>query len=182
VAQGKKMAKLRKFAAYRKLERPYTRISKFRKKSFIRASPHCNVVRFDMGASNKKFQYTINLISRNDLQIRHNAIESARQSSNKILEETLGKSGYFMKVKIYPHHVLRENPLAAGAGADRMSTGMKMSFGKPIGIAAQVKKGQAIVELRVDKQNLNIARKSLKRFINKIPCSCGIEVVENKAN
>ena len=47
--------------------------------------------------------------------------------------------GYFFQLRIYPHHILRENPLAAGAGADRMSTGMKCAFGKPISVAARVK-------------------------------------------
>jgi ribosomal protein L16/L10AE len=46
-----------------------------------------------------------------------------------------------------PHHTLRENPLAAGAGADRLSTGMKHSFGKTIGTACQVHKGKVIFEL-----------------------------------
>ncbi len=64
------MARLRKFAAYRKVERPYTRISKFRKKSFIRASPNLKIVRFEMGDPRKKFNYTLELVSKTDLQGR----------------------------------------------------------------------------------------------------------------
>jgi len=109
------MAKLRKGVAYRKLERPYTRISKYRQKSFIRTARNIRVVRFNMGETNRKFQYTLNLLSKSSFQLRHNAIEAARQSSNRLLEKVLGKSGYFMKIRVYPHHVLRENPLAAGA-------------------------------------------------------------------
>ena len=174
------MARLRKFAAYRKVERPYTRISKFRKKSFNRSSPNLKIVRFEMGDPRKKFNYTLELVSKTDLQIRHDAIESARQTSNRVLEKELGKMGYFMKIMIYPFHVLRENPLASGAGADRMSTGMKKSFGKAIGAAAQVRKGQKVCIVRVNKDGIETAKSALKRVSKKIPNSYSILIKENK--
>lgn len=172
------MARLRKFAAYRKLERPYTRISKFRKKSFIRATPHKTIVRFDMGHPNKQFECRLELISKADLQIRHNALESARMTCNRVLEAQLGKFGYRLKIRVYPFHVLRENPLAAGAGADRFSTGMAHSFGKPISSAAQIRKGQVIFSLNVNKANLPVARTALHRALHKLPCACLIKVSE----
>ena len=174
------MARIRKFVSYRKLERPYTRTSKFKDKSYIRMSPNVAVVRFDSGNLNKKFQYTLNLNSKKDLQIRDNALESARQTSTKILELNLGQTGFHMKVKTYPFHVLRENPVASGAGADRFSTGMQQSFGKPIGNAARIKKGQTIFQVSVDKSSLDLARKALERASKKLPCSCVIQVMENK--
>ena len=172
------MARLRKFVAYRRLERPYTRTSKFKAKAYIRMSPSVKVVRFDTGDANKDFNCTLSLLSKSDLQIRDNALESARQSSNKLLESYLGLKGYHMKVKVYPYHVLREHALASGAGADRFSSGMARSFGKPIGVAARVKKGQAIFQVSVDKQNIGVARQALKRASKKLPCSCTIEIKE----
>lgn len=174
------MAKIRKAVSYRRLERPYTRKSKYRKLSFVRASPHSKIVRFEMGEIGKKFSHTFKLISKADIQIRHDALESARQTSNRLLEKEIGKTGYFMKIRVFPHHILRENPLAAGAGADRMSTGMQRSFGKPIGIAARVKKGQILIQLDVSKEYLETAKHALKRASYKFPCKCSIEVVENK--
>jgi large subunit ribosomal protein L10e len=176
------MARLRKFAAYRTVERPYTRTSKFRAKSFVRAKPVCRVVRFDMGDLNKTFEYSVLLKSKSDLQIRDNALEAARQCSTRVLAEQVGKSGWMMKVRVYPHHILRENPLASGAGADRMSTGMARPFGKPIGIAAQIRKGQVIFQANVNKQHLAIAKEAMRRAATKIPCSCTITQVENKKN
>ena len=114
------------------------------------------------------------LKSKDSLQIRHNAIESARLSANRLLEKNLGKQGFCLRIRIYPHHILRENPLASGAGADRMSTGMKKSFGKPIGIAAQVHKGQVLFEASVDKEHFETAKMALKRASYKLPCSCMI--------
>ncbi len=165
------MAKLRKGCAYRALQRPFTRKSKYRKKSFIKAVPNSRVVRYDMGNARKKFALTYELVAKEDLNIRHNALESARLTSNRLLERNLGKSGFHLKLLVYPHHVLRENPLASGAGADRMSTGMKRAFGKSIGIAARVRKGQTVLRVGVDKNNAKLAHLAMKRASHKLPCS-----------
>ena len=133
-----------------------------------------------MGDQQKNYQYSLHLISKEDLQIRANAIESARQTSNKVLEDSLGKTGYFFQLRKYPHHILRENPLASGAGADRMSTGMAGAFGNPIGHAAQVRRGEVLFTIKTDKQNLALATKALKRASYKLPKSCTIIVEENK--
>lgn len=171
------MAKLRKGIAYRKLERPYTRKSKYRALNYVRASPHNAIVKYQMGTFNKKFAYKLELITDQDVQLRHNAIESARKSSLKLLETRLGKN-YKLMLRVFPHHVLRENPLASGAGADRMSTGMKMSFGKPIGIAAQCPKGKTIIELHVDEKDLATATLALKRAQYKFPMRCLIRTTK----
>ena len=174
------MARIRKFVSYRRLERPYTRTSKYKGKSFIRMNPNIRVVGFELGSPKKKFPYTLKLISKDNLQIRDNALESAKQTSNKILELNLGLSGYHLKVKPYPYHVLRENPLAAGAGADRFSTGMQKAFGKPLGNAAQIKKGDTIFQISVDKAHIDLAKTALTRAYKKLPCSCTIQVIKNK--
>lgn len=174
------MAKLRKAVAWRRIERPYTRKSKYRKLSYVRASPNSKVIRYVMGNPKKQFDTKLNLIAKSSLQIRHNAIESARQTSNRCLEKYIGKENYCMVVKMHPHHFLRENPLAAGAGADRMSTGMARSFGKVVGLAAQVKEGKVMIEISVNKANINHAREALRRAKNKFPCSCGVEVIPVK--
>jgi len=165
------MARLRKFVAYRRLERPYTRISKYKKKSFIKTTPNIKVVRFNTGNLQKKFPCSLHLVSKQGLQIRDNALESGRQSCNRLLETTLGLTGYSMQVRTYPFHILRENPLAAGAGADRFSTGMQKAFGKPIGSAARIKEGQKVVSVSVYEKDLKLAKRALDRFRKKIPGS-----------
>lgn len=173
------MARLRKAVAYRRIERPYTRISKYKKMSYVKSNPHKVTVRFDMG-KRKKYDYALDLISKTDLQIRHNAIEAARMTSNRVLETRVGKNEYFLRMCIYPHHILRENPLASGAGADRMSTGMAHSFGKSISSAAQVRKGKVLVHLELNKQHLELGKLALKRASYKLPCACITRIVENK--
>ena len=175
------MARLRKFVAYRRLERPYTRTSKYKGKAYIKTNPIPKIPRFETGDARKSFNCTLNLLSKSDLQIRDNALESARQTSNKLLETYLGLNGFHLKVKVYPYHVLREHALASGAGADRFSSGMAHSFGKPTGIAARVRKGQTLFQVSVDRQNMEIAKQALERASKKLPCSCTIVMERNKA-
>lgn len=171
------MARLKKFVAYRKLERPYTRKSKYKSKNFVRGSPPSRIVRYTFGNPKKDYDYELNLRSKDDLQIRSNAIEAARQTCTRVLEKTAGKDNCFLMIRIYPHHIMRENPLATGAGADRMSTGMKRSFGKPIGVAAQVRKGQILATVKINSSHLKNGQLALKRFTYKLPCSTRIEVI-----
>lgn len=174
------MAKLRKFVAYRHLERPYTRKSKYKKKAFVKASPGLRIVRFNLGDQKKKFTYSVFLKTKSALQIRSNSIESARQVSNRVLENKLGKTNYRMTVRIYPHHILREHSLASGAGADRTSTGMAHAYGKPVGLAAQLKKGAIIFHVEAEKQHLPTVMEALHKAATKLPCSCLIEPKLNK--
>ncbi len=168
------MVKLRKFSAYQKLERPYTRISKYTKKNFVRGGfPALKITKFDMGTPQKQYDAVILLNSNDSMNVRQNSLESARMTSNRLLEKTLGKE-YHLRVKVYPFHVLRENALASGAGADRLSTGMKLAYGKPVGTAARVREGQTLMELRINKINLTVGREAMRRAARKFPCSCKI--------
>jgi len=83
------MARIRKGCAYRRLERPYTKKSKYKILNFVRMTPAKIVVRYNMGDVEGKFEYTLNLRTKDSLQIRQNAIESARQTSNRMLEKNL---------------------------------------------------------------------------------------------
>ena len=175
------MARLRKFVGYRDWERPYTRTSKFNKKNYIRGGfPNIKIVKYEMGNVHGNFDTTVTLEADRNLNIRHNALEAARMTSNKHLEKALGRKGYFLKIRTYPFHVMRENPLASGAGADRMSTGMKKSFGKIIGAAARVKNGQVIMEVRVPKAHVKVAKQAMKRASAKFSCTGKIRSAETK--
>ena len=168
------MVGLRPGRCYRKVKRAYTRRSKYKNKGFIKSVPAIKIVKFDMGDLKKKFSKEVNLISREPLQLRQNAVESSRLVVNRILIKDLNKN-YHLKIRIYPHHVLRENKMLTGAGADRMQSGMQKSFGKPMGISSRIKKGQIIFSVYVDKKDIDIARDALKKAIPRLPCKCSIE-------
>lgn len=172
------MAKLRKWVAYRKIERSYTRYSKVRGKAFVKSRPGKKVIKFDMGdlkGGQDQFDLTLQLISKDAAQIRTNAIEAARVSALKLLEKTFGRQGFYFRIQAVPHHAIRENPLAAGAGADRLSTGMKHSFGKIIGTAAQVEEGKVLMTVSLPKQHEAVARTALKRASQKLPVRITIQ-------
>jgi large subunit ribosomal protein L10e len=138
-------------------------------------TPARKITRFDMG-ENKPFEYALDLIPQTSIQIRQESMESARQTSTKVLEKNIAKGGFHFKIRMVPYHILRENPLAAGAGADRVSTGMQKSFGKPIGVAVQVKKGDKLFTISVDGEHVKVARQALVRASKKMPCSFKVRV------
>jgi large subunit ribosomal protein L10e len=102
-------------------------------------------------------------------QIRANALEAARQHANKFLSSKLGDSNYFMRIAVYPHHILRENKMMAMAGADRLQDGMRLAFGTPIGRAARMRRGQPVIILFVDEKNVEVAKEALERAASKLP-------------
>ena len=173
------MVKIRKWCAYKKLERPYTRYSKVRGKAFVKSRPGKKVVKYDMGNLPKGengFDFRLDLISKEDAQIRTNAIESARIGCLKKIQEELGLENFYLKIKIVPHQAIRENKLAAGAGADRLSTGMKHSFGKITGTAARVRIGKILMSLSLPKDREDFGREMLKRASRKLPVKTTIQV------
>jgi len=170
------MAGLRKGKCYRNIVRAYTRKSKFKKKSYITTVPNIKIIKFDMGNVKKSFKYEVKLVSKGPIQIRHNALESSRMVVNRKLNEKLGDVNYHLKLRVYPHHVLRENKMLTGAHADRMQTGMQRAFGRPVGIASQIKKGKTVFSIYVDKKDLEITKSILKTATPRLPGSYIIEV------
>jgi large subunit ribosomal protein L10e len=170
---------LRPAKCYRKLERPYTRQSRSKpRKGYIKGVPDKKIHRFEMGDPKKPYKLKAFLVSMRGVQIRHNALEAARVATNKYLEGTVGKDNYFIKILVYPHHVMRENALATGAGADRFSEGMRRSFGKSIGLAARVMPNQRLLEVRLDEGREAPAKEALRRAAMKFPTPCRV-VFEN---
>ena|SRR3989338_4227133 len=173
------MAGLRKGRSYRKVKRAYTRKSKFKTKAFIKTVPPHKVARFKMGSLSGKFSHIVEIKPKASLQIRHNALESVRQVVNRRLEIALG-SNYLFQLRVFPHHILREHKMITGAGADRMSPGMSRAFGKPVGVAVQLRKGQIIFSVSVNKENLLKAKEAMELARPRMPGSFLIEIKEIK--
>ena len=173
------MAGLRKGRCYKNVTRAYTRKSKFQKKNFLRTVPNKKIVRFDMGEE-KPFDVQVHLVAKTPHNIRHNAMESARRVIHRELQESVGVNDYHFKVRVFPHHALRENKMLSGAHADRLQTGMAHSFGKIVGLAARVKLGQKVLSARVKKDKVDLAKKALKKARPRLPGKYSI-VVEKVA-
>ncbi len=171
---------LRKANAYsKKYARPYTRKSKKKSKSYIKTVPLQKVVKFEMGnlEAFKKGDYIflLRLVSKQDVQIRDNALEAARQVVHKDLElYSLGN--YYLAVKKYPHHIYRENRMySGGSKGERVNDGMRNSFGTAMGRAAFIKEGEDVfVTAFADKKFISVARVAYNKAKSKLPCSTKI--------
>jgi len=161
---------LRPAKCYREIKgQAYTRYSRRRpSKSYVKTKPHLHVHRFELGKRLPKFTKRLYLIAKIDRRERSNAIEAARQAIIKYLEKKAGKDNFFLKLLVYPHEILREHKLMTGAGADRMSKGMKNAFGKPIGLAARIYEGTRVFMIEIDDKYLKYAEESLRRASHKL--------------
>jgi large subunit ribosomal protein L10e len=149
-------------------KRPWTRYSKSKpRKSFIKAMPHADLHQFRMGVMKPDFDCVLSVQSEEPVILRDNAIESARQSSNKHLEKTAAGAYYFV-VCVYPHHIIRENKMIAGAGADRLQKGMRRAFGRPTDRAARLKTGTKLFTVYSYKANEEHLKKALERAVRKL--------------
>lgn len=166
---------LRPGKSYRRVHRPYTRQAvHVPRKGYVKGVPKPKITEFQLGTVGT-YEKKVFLISNSNVQIRHNSLESARVSAVQTLEKKIGKGNtYFFRIRVYPHHVIRENTMATGAGADRFQTGMRQSFGKPIGTAAQVRKGQKIIEIQVNSKSIGVAKEALKQAQYKLPTTSRI--------
>jgi large subunit ribosomal protein L10e len=131
--------------------------------------PGLKVVQFDMGNLSADFPMEVSITVDEACQIRHSALEAARTSINRKLNKDLGRANYHLKLRTYPHHVLRENKQATGAGADRVSEGMRRSFGKAVGTAARVVPGQKIFTVYSEPQHLERVKNALRHGGHKLP-------------
>ena len=152
---------------------PYTR------KEYIKGKPQSKIAKFQGGKA-ANYDYCVQLLINEKIQITHMAIEACRLSGNKAVEKVAGETGFFSRLRIYPHVLLRENKMIATAGADRLQEGMRRAFGKAVSLAARVKQGQCIMEISINKEHLEITKKALRGACVKLPGTPTIKVIELK--
>ncbi len=158
--------------------RAYTKVTghAYVRREYMGGVPGSKITIFDMGNLSKDFPVSLSLVAKEASQIRHNALEAARIFANRYLLKNTGRNNFYLKIRVYPHHVLKENKIASGAGADRVSSGMRHAFGKAVSTAARVKPGQRIMSISVDRDNFVVAKEALRRAGYKIPTPCRIVI------
>lgn len=171
---------LRKASSYSKKRFvAYTRHSKVKRQAYIKTVPPQKIVKFTMGNiasfNRNELKYVLYVKSKDNVLIRDNSIESARVLLIKYLDKDL-PGQYYFAIKTFPHHILRENKMLTGAGADRMQTGMQLSFGSVVGRAAIVKKGgELFVFATNNEKNTAILRNIISMIKSKLPCQISVE-------
>ena len=159
---------------FRGKKRAYTR------KEYIGGVPASRITQFDVGSTTTDFSVAVTLSAQEECLIRHNALESARVTANRYIQTHAGRDGYHLKIRTYPHHVLRHNKIAQGAGADRVSQGMRCSFGKNVGTAARCKRGTTVISISTLPKNFLAAKDALRKASMKIPSPCSTEVAKGR--
>lgn len=127
---------------------------------------------FDLGrkrAGVDEFPFAAHLVSDEKEQLSSEALEAARVACNKYMSKTCGKDAFHLRVRAHPFHVIRINKMLSCAGADRLQTGMRGAFGKPLGTVARVKIGQTLLSVRTKEQNKPHALEALRRAKYKFP-------------
>jgi len=156
---------------YRKImQHAYTR------REYMGGVPGNRIIQFESGVATGDFPIRLTLIAEERGQIRHTALEAMRQTAVRALDAGVGRENYHLQVRVYPHHVLRQNKQASGAGADRVSMGMRLAFGKAIGTAARVEAGQPILQVRVPARGLEAGKEAMRKAYNKVASPCHIDI------
>jgi large subunit ribosomal protein L10e len=159
---------------YREISKPpYTR------REYITGIPGSKIAQHQMGdleTDQDDFPIQISLLTEEECQIRHGALEASRLSANRHLIKELGEGNYKMMLRKFPHHVIRENKQATGAGADRVSDGMRQAFGKVVGTAARIQRNDRIFTAWCTPEQAPVVKDALRRAYNKISPPCRVKV------
>merc|ERR1712062_485041 len=111
----------------------------------------------------------IHMVSDELEQLSSEALEAARICANKYLVKHCGKDAFHIKIRVHPFHVLRINKMLSCAGADRLQTGMRGTFGKPQGTVARVNIGQPLMSGRTYDRHKDSVIEALRRTKFKFP-------------
>ena len=159
---------------YRELSKPsYTR------RDYVTGIPGSKIAQHNMGnlqTDPQDYSVHISLRLEEECQIRHGSLESARLSANRVMLKEVGQENYKMVLRKFPHQILRENKQATGAGADRVSDGMRQAFGKVVGTAARVQNGERVFTIYCDPADADVAKDALRRAYNKMSPPCRVDV------
>jgi len=180
------LAHKRPWHCYRKWNRrPFQhKRSANHRREYARGGAQSKIVRYWGG--NKKvpweeWELVVGLKVNKQIQISSNALEAIRITINGVLQRRLGRNNFRLRIRPKPFQKYRENRMLAFAGADRVQSGMRNSFGRSTGVCARVKAGQIIVEVGTFIKNLKLVRDRLRVASMKIPCTCQVVLLHYKS-
>ncbi len=165
--------------------RPYQhKRSSNHRREYARGGSQSKIQRYWGGAKNvpwKDWDLVVGLKVDKQVQISSNALEAIRITVNGALQKKLGRTNYRFRVRSKPFQKYRENRMLAFAGADRVQSGMRNSFGRSTGVCARVRAGSIICEIGTHIRNLPLVRDRLRIASMKVPCSCSIVIIKYKS-
>eukprot|EP01086_Lenisia_limosa_P008047 TRINITY_DN286_c0_g6_i1.p1 TRINITY_DN286_c0_g6~~TRINITY_DN286_c0_g6_i1.p1 ORF type:complete len:227 (-),score=94.73 TRINITY_DN286_c0_g6_i1:69-716(-) len=142
------------------------------KSRFCRGVPDSKIRAFDLGGKKfpaDEFPHCVHLVSNEKENISSEALEAARVACNRYISKKSGKQSFHLRIRAHPYAVLRINKMLSCAGADRLQTGMRHAFGKPLGTVARVDIGQILMSVRTKEQNVPHVVEAIRRAKYKFP-------------
>lgn len=173
------MASKRPWHCYSKIKGPafQQKRSRSHRREYARGGADSKL-RFFQGGLNLKekkreeYDLVVGLKAEKNVQISHYALEALRITINSTLQKKIGRQNYHLTIRVKPFQVIRENRQLNFAGADRIQSGMRNSFGKSIGKAARVRAGKIICEVCCNFKDLPLVKDRLRIANIKMPCKC----------
>eukprot|EP01084_Bolivina_argentea_P231395 390248_1 len=150
----------------------YCKNKPYIKSRYCRGVPEAKVVSYDIGkkkANVEDLPLCVHLVSDEHEQISSEALEAGRIVIKSYMTKSTSREGFHLRVRLHPYHVLRINKMLSCAGADRLQTGMRGAYGKPIGLVARVDIGQIIYSIRTKTAHKEHALEACRRAKYKFP-------------
>ncbi len=179
------MAQRRPWRCYSKWSRrsfQYKRSSNHRRE-YARGGAQSKIVRFWGGTKEipwDEWELVVGLKVKKQVQISSNALEAIRITINSALQKTIGRNSFRLRIRPKPFQKYRENRMLAFAGADRVQSGMRHSFGRSTGVCARVRAGSIIADVGTNIKNLPLVRDRLRVASMKVPSPCQIVILQYK--
>ena len=166
------MANKRPWHCYSKwTRRPYQhKRSANHRREYARGGSQSKIVRFWGGNKEQDWEdweLVVGLKVNRQIQISSNSLEAIRITINGVLQRKLGRQNYRLRIRPKPFQKIRENRMLAFAGADRVQSGMRNSFGRSMGVGTHLR-------------NLAVVRDRLRVASMKISSPCQIVIIGYK--
>ncbi len=158
--------------------------SRNHRREYARGGAQSKIQRYWGGAKEiawEDWDLVVGLKMDKQVQVSSNALEAIRITVNGALQKKLGRLGYRFRMRSKPFQKYRENRMLAFAGADRVQSGMRNSFGRSTGVCARVRAGAILCDIGINIKNLALARDRLRIASMKVPCSCSIVIIKYKS-
>ncbi len=153
------------------------------RREYARGGAQSKIVRYwggDKDTPWEEWDVVIGLKCDKQVQLSSNALEAIRISVNGYLQKVLGRTGFRFRVRSKPFQKYRENRMLAFAGADRVQSGMRNSFGRSTGMCARIRAGSIICDVGTNLKNVAIVRDRFRIASMKVPCGCSIVLIKYK--
>ena len=165
--------------------RPYQhKRSRNHRREYARGGAQSKIQRFWGGNKEidwEDWELVVGLKVNKQVQISSNALEAIRITINSALQRKLGRNNFRLRIRPKPFQKIRENRMLAFAGADRVQSGMRNSFGRATGVCARVRAGAVICDVGTYLKNLPLVRDRLRVASMKLPCSAQIVLLKYKS-